>query len=110
MNEITPDRQKILAIWQRLTHAEFVLKDPDAALATMSEDPYVLCIPSGTGGAGRTGVREFYASQFLPSIPPDFELFSVSQTFGDERSASAAGLDAPQTCFWGEPDFPLHRI
>ena len=85
MNEITPDRQKILAIWQRLTHAEFVLKDPDAALVPMCEDPYVLCIPSGTGGSGRTGVREFYASQFLPRIPPDFELLSVSQTFGDDR-------------------------
>jgi hypothetical protein len=45
MSESTPDRQKILAAWQQHTHAEFVLKDPDAALATMSEDPYVLCIP-----------------------------------------------------------------
>ena len=70
VNEITPDQQKILAAWQQHTHAEFVLKDPDAALATMSEDPYVLCIPSGTGGAGRTGVREFYASQFLPNCSP----------------------------------------
>ena len=34
---------------------------------------------------GRIGVREFYARQFLPHIPPDFELNSLSQTFGNDR-------------------------
>ena len=34
---------------------------------------------------GRRGVREFYARHFLPNIPPDFELTSLSQTFGDDR-------------------------
>jgi carboxymethylenebutenolidase len=62
-----------------------VLKDADAALATMTENPYVLAIPSGTGGTGRIGVREFYANQFLPYIPPDWELASLSQIFGEDR-------------------------
>ena len=75
----------MLATWQQHTHAEFVLKDPDAALATMIENPYVLLIPSGTGGTGRAGVHEFYANQFLPKIPPDFELNSVSQIFSNDR-------------------------
>jgi len=75
----------MLAAWQRHTHAEFVLKDVDAALATMTENPYVLAIPTGRGGVGRAGVRAFYADEFLPYIPPDFELSSVSQTIGGDR-------------------------
>jgi carboxymethylenebutenolidase len=67
----------MLATWQQHTYAEFVLKDADAALATMTENPYVLAIASGTGGTGRIGVREFYAHQFLPKIPPDFELTTL---------------------------------
>ena len=85
MNNLTPYQQTMLATWQQHTYAEFVLKDADVALATMSENPYVLAIPSGTGGMGRIGVREFYASQFLPKIPPDFDLTSLSQTFGYDR-------------------------
>jgi carboxymethylenebutenolidase len=85
MTEIALVRQTLSAVWQEHTHAEFVLKDADAALATMVEDPYVLCIPSGTGGMGRAEVRDFYARQFLPRIPPDLELNPLSQVFGGER-------------------------
>ena len=85
MHKLTPDQQAMLATWQQHTYAEFVLKDADAALATMTENPYVLLIPAGTGGTGRAAVREFYANHFLPNIPPDFELISLSQTFGNDR-------------------------
>lgn len=85
MNNLTPDQQTMLACWQEHTHAEFVIKDPDAALATMTENPYVFLIPSATGGVGRAGVYEFYANQFLPNIPPDFELNSLSQIFSNDR-------------------------
>ena len=67
MSNLTPHQQTMLATWQQHTYAEFVLKDANAALATMTENPYVLLIPSGTGGTGRVGVREFYANQFLPT-------------------------------------------
>lgn len=85
MSNLTSRRQTMLDTWQQHTHAEFVLKDPDAALATMTDNPHVICIPAGTGGAGRHAVRAFYANQFLPNIPPDFELSSLSQIFGDDR-------------------------
>jgi carboxymethylenebutenolidase len=85
MNELRPDQQTMLATWQQHTYAEFVLKDPDAALATMTDNPYVLLIPCGTGGVGRADVREFYANHFLPNIPPDLELTSLSQAFGNDR-------------------------
>jgi len=82
---LTQKQHAMLAAWQRHTHAEFVLKDVDAALATMTENPYVLAIPSGRGGMGRAGVRAFYADEFLSCIPPDFELGSLSRTIGDDR-------------------------
>jgi carboxymethylenebutenolidase len=85
MNNLTPGHQAMLQIWQQHTYAEFVLKDAAAALATMTEDPYVLCIPSGAGGIGRAAVHDFYATRFLPFVPPDFELTPLSQTFGDDR-------------------------
>ena len=84
-NILTPDQQTMLATWQQHTYAEFVLKDADAALATMTENPYLLMIASGTACIGRAAVREYYADHFLPAIPPDLELESLSQTIGSDR-------------------------
>ena len=82
---LTADQQTLLAAWQRHTYAEFVLKDADAALATMTENPYLLMIATGTACVGRTAVREYYADHFLPAIPSDLELQSLSQTVGSDR-------------------------
>ena len=84
-NVLTPDQQTLLATWQQHTYAEFVLKDADAALATMTENPYLLMIATGTACVGRAAVREYYADHFLPAIPPDLELESLSQTIGSDR-------------------------
>ena len=84
-DRLTPYQRIMLATWQQHTFAEFELKDADAALATMTENPYVLLIPSGTGGSGRAGVRNFYADHFLSNLPPDLEITSLSQTFGEDR-------------------------
>ncbi len=42
MKNVMLDQHTMLATWQQHTYAEFVLKDADAALATMTENPYVL--------------------------------------------------------------------
>jgi carboxymethylenebutenolidase len=84
-NVLTPDQQTLLAAWQQHTHAEFVLKDADATLATMTENPYLLMMATGTACVGRAAVREYYADHFLPAIPPDLELASLSQTIGSDR-------------------------
>ena len=84
-NVLTPDQQTLLAVWQQHTHAEFVLKDADATLATMTENPYLLMMATGTACVGRAAVREYYADHFLPAIPPDLELASLSQTIGSDR-------------------------
>ena len=84
-NVLTPDQQTLLAAWQQHTYAEFVLKDADATLATMTENPYLLMMATGTACVGRAAVREYYADHFLPAIPPDLELASLSQTIGSDR-------------------------
>src|SRR5215469_16648374 len=85
LNVLTPDQQTLSATWQQHTYAEFVLKDADAAVATMTENPYLLMIATGTACVGRAAVREYYANHFLPAIPPDLELESLSQTIGSDR-------------------------
>ena len=56
MNNLTAYQQTMLATWQQHTYAEFVLKDADAALATMTENP--LCAPySVRDRAGRSSGR-----------------------------------------------------
>ena len=85
MHNLSADQQAMLATWQQHTFAEFEMKDAEAALATMTENPYVLLIGNGIARAGREAVREFYAEHFLPQIPPDLELTSLWQTFGDDR-------------------------
>jgi hypothetical protein len=37
-------------------------------------------------------VHEFCADKFLPKTPPDFELTSLSQTFGNDRIIETAVL------------------
>ena len=80
-----PARQLLLAQWQQHTYAEFELKDADVALETMTENPFVFCVPSGSGGTGKEGVRTFYANQFLPGIPPDMELVPISEIFAEKH-------------------------
>lgn len=84
------DHEQMLAIWQQHTYAEFVLKDVEAALATMTETPHVLLVPAGTGGVGKAGVRDFYAHQFIPQIPPDLEFVPLSQSFAQDRMVEEA--------------------
>ena len=55
MSKLTPNQQTILATWQQHTYAEFVLKDANAALATMTNNPYVSMISSGVGASRRSG-------------------------------------------------------
>ena len=85
MNNHIPEYQTLLSAWQQHVYAEFELKNAEAALATMTETPHVLLIPSGTGGTGKEGVWDFYANHFLPNIPPDIELVPVSETFAQDR-------------------------
>lgn len=77
--------EEMVGLWQQHTFAEFVQKDPEAALATMTEDAHVLLVPAGLGGWGKDGVRRFYAESFIPNIPADLVPLPISQTVGKDR-------------------------
>lgn len=82
---VSHGQENMLSMWQQHMQAEFVLKDADAALATMTDHPYVFLAALGIGRIGRPAVRGFYANTFLPNIPPDLEVNSLSLTVGADR-------------------------
>lgn len=73
------------ALWEEHTAHEFNTRDTEATLATMTEDAYVNHVPVMTGGYGKTALREFYAKDFIPKMPPDTTLTPVSRTVGSDQ-------------------------
>jgi carboxymethylenebutenolidase len=60
--------------------------DLQATMATMVPEPHLLNLASGTGGDGRAGVEEFYATQLIGQFfPPDVEFIPISRTADGER-------------------------
>ena len=82
---LTPAQEKQIQVWRQHTFAEFVTKDLEGVLATMVQEPHVLMVPTGLGGAGRVALREFYAERFIPQIPSDMRPITVSLTIGIDR-------------------------
>ena len=86
MPKLTPYQERIVGVWQQHGHAEFGLKDPDAALATFGEDPcYIMGIPLGQLLWGRAAIHAYYAREFLPKIPRDFEMTPISRVVGESH-------------------------
>jgi carboxymethylenebutenolidase len=77
--------QDIAAVFDQHMAAEFAQRDLDAAMATMSDDPYVYHLPVMTGGVGFEGVRRFYGEHFIGKWPRDTAITPVSRTVGDDR-------------------------
>jgi carboxymethylenebutenolidase len=90
MTAQTANPHPLLAVWQQHVYAEFVTKDVEAALATMTEDAHVLLVPVGTGGRGKAEVRTFYANFFIPQVPPDLVATPISQTIGADSLVEEA--------------------
>jgi carboxymethylenebutenolidase len=70
------------AIFDAHVRAEFVERDVDATMATMSERPYVTHVPVLTGGCGRDEVRQFYSRYFVGHWPADTQIAPLSRTSG----------------------------
>ena len=73
------------AVFDAHVRAEFVERSVDATMATMTETPYVTHIPVMTGGYGRDGVRQFYATWFIGHWPTDVHITPISRTVGQGR-------------------------
>ena len=82
---LTSAQQRLSELWEDHVRYEFSTRNTDDTLATMVDDAYVNHIPVLTGGSGRDELREFYSKRFIPQMPPDTEMTSVSRTIGEDQ-------------------------
>ena len=82
MNAAQHDLERL---WEEHIRYEFETKSPDDTMATMVEDAYVNHIPVMTGGLGQAQLHHFYATHFIPKMPPDMAMTPVSRTIGDDQ-------------------------
>jgi carboxymethylenebutenolidase len=73
------------AIFDEHVANEFVAKDVDATMRTMTAEPYVWHVPTLAGASGGQAVRDFYGSCFIGHNPADASLQPISRTLSDER-------------------------
>jgi carboxymethylenebutenolidase len=65
--------------------AEFELRDIEATMGTMADDPYLNHVAVMTGGRDQAEVRRFYQEHFIPRWPADTASVPVSRTVGADR-------------------------
>jgi carboxymethylenebutenolidase len=79
-----PGRHDLLEIWRQHTYAEFVLQDADVAVATMTDDAYVLLVPIMKSAVGKAAVRDTYANHFINQTPADLVNTSIAVLVGED--------------------------
>ena len=67
------DPVALQAVWKAHTDSEFITKDVEATLETMTEDAFVLNLPIGVGALGKDKVRGFYKEIFIGTLPDDWD-------------------------------------
>lgn len=75
----------IAELYEQHMALEFAEHDADGAAATMTEDVHIDLVPVLGGGLGNDEVRDFYATRFIPALPPDFSMSPVSRTVGEDQ-------------------------
>ncbi|GFE19963.1 nuclear transport factor 2 family protein [Streptomyces libani] len=80
----TTDRERE-RVWELHTSSEFRTLDLDTTMATMSDAPEVLHVPTAMGARGRASVRHFYRRWFVGHNAPDFALAPLTRTTGGSR-------------------------
>jgi carboxymethylenebutenolidase len=80
-----PADSELSEIFDAHVAAEFLARDVDATMATMTATPYVNHVPVQTGGYGSEDVRSFYARYFVGRWPADTAMTPVSRTVGESR-------------------------
>lgn len=78
-------RNELVALWEEHIRHEFDTKSTDDTLATMVPEAYVDHVPVLTGGRGQDELRHFYATHFIPKMPPDMAMTPVSRTVGTDQ-------------------------
>jgi carboxymethylenebutenolidase len=101
------DRETLARLWEEHIRHEFETKNTDDTIATMVEDAYVNHVPVMTGGLGKPALRQFYSAHFIPKMPPDLEMISVSRTIGTDQLVEEMVVKFTHTV---EIDWMLPRV
>jgi len=85
MAEETAHNETLARLWEEHIRHEFDTKNTEETIRTMVPDAYVNHIPVMTGGSGHEELRRFYATHFIPKMPPDMAMTPVSRTIGRDQ-------------------------
>jgi carboxymethylenebutenolidase len=77
--------ETLARLWEEHMRYEFETCNADDTVATMVDDAYVNHIPVLTGGTGKAELHEFYATNFIPRMPPDLAIVPLSRTIGTDQ-------------------------
>ena len=76
--------ERNLKLWEDHVAGEFLEKDAERSLATMTEDASVMHMPTSSGGTGKTELRAYYRDMFIPSIPDTWEHTVTNRVVTDD--------------------------
>jgi len=85
MSELSAEQTRLAQLWEEHMRHEFQTCSTEDTLATMIEDAYVNHVPVMTGGVCHAELRQFYATHFIPKMPPDMEMMPLSRTIGSDQ-------------------------
>ncbi|HTU55620.1 MAG TPA: nuclear transport factor 2 family protein [Acetobacteraceae bacterium] len=108
MADLSAENQAKLALFQKHVAAELA-GDLETTMATMTEDPHLINVPTTVGGFGREAVRAFYRDHLVGKFfPPDVKMTGVSSTVGDDRIVEELVVSFTHTTVidWLLPDVP----
>lgn len=103
---MTPNNN--VRLWQAHLAGEFTNRNEEESLATMTEDAAVIHVPTGSGGKGKTELRRYYRDEFIPSIPPDWNITTTNRVVTDACIAEEDELSFHHTrqMDWFLPGIP----
>lgn len=94
-------------IFDKHVEYEFVQKDVNATMLTMTDDPYVHHVPTLTGGKGYDGVSRFYKEHFIGKMPNDIKMLPISRTIGNNQVVDEIIVSFTHDCI---VDFMLPNV
>jgi carboxymethylenebutenolidase len=77
------EKRAMEELWKIHVDCEFLTHDVEATLATMTDDAFVINVPTGMGGRGKDAVRAFYRDSFVNCMPDDIVGVLTNRVVGD---------------------------
>jgi carboxymethylenebutenolidase len=85
LHDVMGPTHDLEALWDSHLDYEFTTRDMPKTMKTMVDEPYVNHVPTMTGGTGAKTLARFYQHHFIPQMPKDTSLTSISRTVGSDR-------------------------